>query len=192
MTASSGHNDTRMLRRSKAPLILILSILYAAVIAAAPRDTVDQAAAGFDLALAKLAGPLRLEFRALAAKALQLRHPALAQKFTDPPVPKPSGAPGPRPDPAATPAGAAITKKLNEFTRLPAADRAKFAVDLASQIRAFPPGMDKYLLAWNLRVEAIEESGLESDVVAVLSLYAEVIENYPSTGGYLDLAEFAR
>lgn len=191
MTASSGHNDTRMLCRSKA--LLILTILYTAGITAAPSDTVDQAAAGFDLALAKVSAPLRLEFRALAAKDLHSRHPALAQKFTDPPAPRPSGPPEPRPDPAATPAGAAITKKLDEFTRLPAADRAKVAVDLASQIRALPAGMDKYLLAWNLRGEAIEEPGLESNaVVAVLSLYAEVIQNYPSTGGYLDLAELAR
>ena len=121
MRASSGPNDTRMLCRFKA--LLILTILYAAGIAAAPSDTVDQAAAGFDLALARLSAPLRLEFRALAAKALQSRHPALARKFTDPPAPKPSGPPGARPDPAATPEGADITKKLDEFTRLPAADR---------------------------------------------------------------------
>jgi hypothetical protein len=119
-------------------------------------------------------------------------HPALAQRFSDPPAPKPSRPPGPRPDPAATPAGADITKKLDEFTRLPAADRAKFAADLALEIRALPAGMDKYLLAWNLRVEAIEAPGLEPNAAAaVLSLYAEVIHNYPSTGGYLDLAELA-
>jgi hypothetical protein len=51
--------------------------------AAAP-DTVDQAAARFDLTLAKLSAPLRLKFRAIAAKALQPHHPALAQRFSDP------------------------------------------------------------------------------------------------------------
>jgi len=156
-------------------------------------DPTEQAAARFEVAVAKLSAPLRVEFRALAAKALQNRHPALAQKFRDPPARKPSRPSGPRPDPAATPAGAAILKKLDEFTRLPAADRAKYAADLATQIRALPVGMDRYLLAWNLRVEAIEQSGLEpAAVAAVLTLYAEVIENYPSAGGYLDLAELAR
>jgi peroxiredoxin len=175
-------------------LARLLRFLWIAVpLCAAPSDTTDQAAARFDLALAKLSAPLRLEFRALAAKALQPRHPALAQKFTDPPAPKPSVRPGPRPDPAATPTGAAITKKLDEFTRLPAADRNKFAADLASQIRTIPPGIDKFLLAWNLRVEAVGEPALEPDtVVAVLSLYTEVIQNDPSTSGYLDLAELAR
>jgi peroxiredoxin len=53
--------------------------------------------------------------------------------------------------------------------------------------------MDKYLLAWNLRAEAIDAPGLEPDAAApVLSLYAEVIQNYPNSGGYLDLAELAR
>jgi peroxiredoxin len=163
-----------------------IRFLWIAVpLCAGAADTVDQAAARFDLAAAKLSTPLRLEFRALAAKVLRPHHPAVAQKFTDPPAPKPSGPRGPRPDPGATPAGADITRKLDELTRLPAADRAKFAADLASQIRALPAGMDKYLLAWNLRVEAIEEPG-------VPSLYADVIENYPSAGGYLDLAELAR
>jgi peroxiredoxin len=171
-----------------------VGFLWIAVsLCAAPSETIDQAAARFDLALAKLSAPLRLEFRAVAAKALQPRHPALAQKFTDPPAPKPSRPPGPRVDPAATAAGAAITKKLDEFTRLPAADRNKFAADLVSQIRTIPPGIDKFLLAWNLRVEAVGEPALEPDTVAaVLSLYAEVIQNYPSTSGYLDLAELAR
>ena len=170
------------------PFLWIVLPLYAA----AP-GSVDQAAAHFDLALAKLPAPLRLEFRALAAKSLRQRHPALAQQFTDPPRPKPSGPPGPRPDPAATPAGASITRKLDEFTRLSAADRGKFAADLTSQIRALPAGMDRYLLAWNLRVEALEEPGLEPDAIAaVLTLYSEVIRNYPSAGGYLDLAELAR
>jgi len=63
-----------------------VGFLWIAVsLCAAPSETIDQAAARFDLALAKLSPPLRLEFRAVAAKALQLRHPALAQKFTDPP-----------------------------------------------------------------------------------------------------------
>jgi peroxiredoxin len=172
------------LARSVGFLWIVLSLCAAAA------GPVDRAAAGFDLALAKLSVPLRLEFRAMAAKALQRRHPALAQKFIDPPTPRPSG---PRPDPAATPAGAAITKKLDEFTGLRPADRSKSAAELVSEIRSFPVGMDSYLLAWNLRVEALEEPGLEpAAVAAVLNLYREVIENYPSAGGYLDLAALAR
>jgi peroxiredoxin len=174
-------------------LIWIGSLWITVPMWAGPNDTVEQVAARFDLALAKLSAPLRGEFRALTAKALQPHHPALAQRFTDPPAPKPSRPPGPRPDPGATPAGAAILKKFDEIAHVPAADRAEFVTDLASQIRAFPAGMDKYLLAWNLRLAAVEAPGVGPDAVAaVLSLYAEEIQQYPGTGAYLDLAELAR
>jgi hypothetical protein len=39
----------------------------------------------------------------------------------------------------------AIIKKLDEFTRLPAADRTKFAADLASQIRAVPASAGRFV-----------------------------------------------
>jgi peroxiredoxin len=159
--------------------------------AAAP-DTVEQATARFEFALAKVPAALRPEFRALAAKALRPRHPLLAEKFSDPPPP--AMARGPRVDPASTPAGAAITEKLAQFDHLSTdADRAALAIGLASEIRALPAGVGKLLLAWNLRVEATYGGNLGQDALAVVAdAYADAIKGAPGAGMYVDLAGLVR
>uniref|UniRef100_Q028V9 Redoxin domain protein n=1 Tax=Solibacter usitatus (strain Ellin6076) TaxID=234267 RepID=Q028V9_SOLUE len=159
--------------------------------AAAP-DNVEQATARFERSLAKVPEPLRSGFRALAEKALQRHRPLLAQTFSEQPAPaKPAG---PRVDPASTPAGAAITRKLDQLTHIPNdADRAKFAIGLASDIRALPAGFGKVLLAWNLRVETTYEGDLGQDaLVAVAGTYADALKGCPSADMYVDFAGLVR
>jgi hypothetical protein len=101
--------------------------------------TVEQAAARFDRLSAKVPAPLGHQFRALAAKALQARHPELAQKLAEPVAN--AGPAEPRVDPASTETGLAIVLRLSQFSHLPTdADRGRLLIELASEIRALPAG----------------------------------------------------
>jgi len=160
--------------------------------AAAAVGTVEQAAARFDQLSATLPTPLGHQFRALAAKALQARHPELAQKLAEPAAN--TGPTEPRIDPASSEIGLAIVLRLSQFSRLPTdADRARLLIELASEIRTLPAGPGKFSLAWELCAVVTEGDLGQQALAAVADTFADAIPGAPPDAGiYLELAGLIR
>ncbi|MFY9725210.1 MAG: TlpA disulfide reductase family protein [Bryobacteraceae bacterium] len=160
--------------------------------AAAAGGTVEQAAARFDQLSARVPAPLGHQFRALAAKALQARHPELAQRLAEPAAN--AGPTEPRVDPASTETGLAIVLRLSQFSRLLTdADRAKLLIELASEIRALPAGPGKFSLAWELLGVVTEGDLGQQALTAVADTFADALPGAPpDAGNYLALAGLIR
>lgn len=154
---------------------------------AAGPGTVQQAAQRFEEICSKVPAPLGSQFRFLAVRGLKARHPELAQKLMPATEKLP---PAPREEPAVSPAEVAIYQQFGRFGQVSTdPERAKLLIDLASQVRALPPGATKLLLAWNLRGEVTEgDMGPEAMTVVAETLAESIKGAPPNAGIYLDLA----
>jgi peroxiredoxin len=176
----------------RSPVIIASFWLAVPLCAAAAAGAVEQAAARFDRLSAKVPAPLGRQFRALAAKALQTRHPDLARKLADPAAnPLPAA---PRVDPASSAAGLAIVLRLSQLSRLPTdAGRARLLIQLASEVRALPAGPNKFSLAWELHAAVTEGDPGQEALTAVADTFADAIPGAPpDAGAYLELASLIR
>lgn len=172
--------------------VAIASLWLAVPLCAAVPGTVEQAAASFEQQSARVPAPLGHQFRALAAKALQARHPELARKLAEPAAN--IGPAGPRVEPESSDAGVAILKSLGQLSYLPTdADRARLLVELASEVRALPAGAGKLWLAWNLFAVVTEGDLGQQALTAVADALADGIKGAPPDAGmYLELAGLIR
>lgn len=160
--------------------------------AAAVGGPVEQAVARFDHLSAKAPAPLGHQFRALAAKSLQARHPELAQKLAE--LAGNTAPAVPRVDPASSAAGLAIVLRLSQFSHLPTdADRARLLIELASEIRALPAGPGKFSLARELLAVVTEGDLGQQALTAVADTFADALPGAPpDAGNYLALAGLIR
>lgn len=134
---------------------LVVAILSAAPLCAA--TAVDQAAARFEAAAAKVPATLGTEFRELGCKALKKAEcgtPAPEQQ-TSRPV-----------RPASSAAATAITQKLRTIRSLPTdADRGRVVVEIAGDIRKLPAGTERLSLARGL-CSLVTEGDLGKDALS--------------------------
>jgi len=158
--------------------------------AAAP-DTVQHAAQRFAEVSARVPAPLRSQFRIMAANVLQARHPELARELM-PKGPAAGKSPlGPQEEPSISPGEAAIYREFGRFGQVSNdADRAKLILDLASQVRALPPGATKLELARELCGAVSEGDPGQQAVAFVAETFAEAMKGAqpPDAGTYLELA----
>ena len=169
---------------------LVACLAAAVSLFSATAATVEQAAARFELQSAKVPAPLGPQFRALAAKALETRHPEWARKFHEQ-VATPAGV---HVNPASSEAGAAIVQKLRRFRGLPTdADRGRLAVEVSSDIRQLPAGPAKLSLASNLCNLSTEGDLGQLALNAVAEALADSLQGVPpQIGPYMELASLVR
>ena len=159
--------------------------LAVAVMAAAPLcagTAVDQAAARFEAAVAKVQGAVGAEFRSLGCKALKKANCAT-------PVP---AARGPRQTPSE--AATAITQKLRTIRGLATdADRGRVVVEIAGDIRKLPAGQERLSLARGL-CSLVTEGDLGKEALsAAAGALADGIKGATADAGiYVELASLVR
>jgi len=159
--------------------------LVIVVMAAAPLcagTAVDQAAARFEAAVAKVQGAVGAEFRGLGCKALKKANCAT-------PVP---AARGPRQTPSE--AATAITQKLRRIRGLATdADRGRVVVEIAGDIRKLPAGQERLSLARGL-CSLVTEGDLGKEALsAAAGALADGIKGATADAGiYVELASLVR
>ena len=156
---------------------------------AAGPASVPEAARRFLDVSAKVPPPLAVQFRVMAAKALQPHHAVLAQSM----MPSGTAIPAPlarREDPAISAAEAAVYQQFGRFGEVAGeADRARLILDLASQVRALPAGAAKLDLARSVCGSVTEGDVGPRAIAAVAEMLAESIQGAPpDVNAFLDLA----
>jgi peroxiredoxin len=163
-----------------------MRFLAMAVLAAAPlwaATAVEEAAARFDAAAAKVPGRLGLEFRYLGCQALK------KAACEAPPTAMQSQV-----RVAPSPAAAAITAKLRTIRGLPTdADRGRVVEEIASQIDKLPAGRERLVLARGLCGLVTEGDLGKAALTAAARALAEAMEGAPVDASvYLELATLVR